>query len=159
MVYIHKQSTFPGAKTTQKKKRLLIQAAEVTTHIPTERSLSFCLQWKFSKSHHICCVSIELQDKWITGHLVWQTAAALKAGGDLRTEPERNATAEIHFQLRRRGTKQSSSPLYSFFNLFSVWMFTVVCPLVSEADNRLRKISLSTFKHSGRQRSLINKDK
>lgn len=115
---------------------------------------------KFSKSHHICCVPIELQDKCITGHLVWQTAASLRGRGELRTEPQRNATAEIHFQLRRRGTKQPSSPLFCSFNLFSVWMFDLVSPLVTEADNRLRKISLSTFsiqEDSGVSWTQINK--
>lgn len=36
---------------------------------------------KFSKSHRICWVPIKLQDKWISGHLVRQTATSLKAAG------------------------------------------------------------------------------
>lgn len=42
---------------------LLIQAAEVTAKIPTEKGLFLLFTMKFSKSHHICCIPIELQDK------------------------------------------------------------------------------------------------
>ena len=98
----------------------------------------------FSKSRPIRCLSIELQDKQITRRLVWQAAAARKAGriaGLSRREMPllRSISSYVGGELN------SPLPLSCSFNLFSVWMLAVVGPLVCGADNRLRKISLSTF--------------
>lgn len=112
--------------------------AGVTAQIPAKRGLSLCLLQKALKAIIYAAFLLSYRTNELLRIKWGKQQRLLKLG---RKRP----LLRSHFQLRRRGTKQSSSPLHCSFSLVWVWMFAVICPLVSQADNRLREISLSTF--------------
>lgn len=79
---------------------------------------------KILQSRYICCVPIELQDKWITAHLVWQTAASPKGVAGWRSRREmpllRSISSYVGGELNSPLPLSVALSIYSLFEC-SLW--------------------------------------